>query len=177
MIKDKNTYLRIIEAVLFASPDLVVEKDLKSVIPKNINLKKILLELKKIYKLRGINIYNIKNKWGFKTAPDLSPYIKIEKELRRKLSKAGIETLAIIAYYQPVTKAEIEKVRGRNCSQGTLDGLLDRGWIELKGRRKTPGQPLTWGTTDKFLDHFNLSNLKELPTIAEINQIGLEKKT
>jgi len=103
-------------------------------------------------------------------------YQKIEKNLKRKLSKAGVETLATIAYYQPVTKGEIEKVRARNISQGTLDILLKRGWIELKGRRKTPGRPLTWGTTDKFLEHFNLKDLKELPTIKEINQIGLEKK-
>ena len=84
--------------------------------------------------------------------------------------------MAIIAYYQPVTRAEIEKVRGRNLSKGTLDRLLERGWIDLKGRRKTPGQPLTWGTTDQFLEHFNLSNLKDLPSISEINQIGLEEK-
>ena len=101
----------------------------------------------------------------------------VGKKLKRKLSKAGIETLTIIAYYQPVTRAEIEKVRGRNLSRGTLDRLLERGWIELKGRRQTPGQPLTWGTTDKFLEHFNLSNLKDLPTISEINKIGLEEKS
>ena len=101
---------------------------------------------------------------------------KIEKNLKRKLSKAGVETLAIIAYYQPVTKGEIEKVRARNISQGTLDILLKRGWIELKGRRKTPGRPLTWGTTDKFLEHFNLTDLKELPTLKEINQLGIEEK-
>lgn len=173
---DKNKYLKMIEAFLFVSSDLVDEKDIKLKIPKGINIKKYLSELKNIYKSRGINIYNVKNKWGFRTAPSLAPYLKIEKKLKRKLSKAGIETLAIIAYYQPVTRAEIEKVRGRNLSKGTLDRLLERGWIELKGRRKTPGQPLTWGTTDQFLEHFNLSNLKDLPSISEINQIGLEEK-
>ena len=88
----------------------------------------------------------------------MSNYLKIEKNLKRKLSKAGVETLAIIAYYQPVTKGEIEKVRARNISQGTIDILIERGWIELKGRRKTPGSPLTWGTTDKFLEHFNFKD-------------------
>ena len=177
MIKDKDTCQKIIEAILFANSDLVDEKDLKSKLPKGVNIKNILSDLKSIYKTRGINIYNVKNKWGFRTAPSLASYLKIEKRLKRKLSNAGMETLAIIAYYQPVTKGEIEKVRGRHLSKGTLDGLLDRGWIELKGRRKTPGTPLTWGTTDQFLEHFNLKNLKELPSISEIHQIGMEKNT
>ena len=176
MIKDNNLCLKIIEAILFANSDLVDEKDLIKNVPNNISTKKLLLELKNFYKYRGINIYNVKTKWGFRTAPSMSSYLKIQKDLKRKLSKAGMETLAIIAYYQPVTKGEIEKVRGRNISQGTLDILLERGWIELKGRRKTPGQPLTWGTTDKFLEHFNLTDLKELPTIKEINQLGIEKQ-
>ncbi len=173
---DKNTSLKIIEAILFANSDLVDEKDLRKNIPKNINIKKLLNELKNIYKNRGINIYNVKNNWGFRTSPSMSSYLKIQKNLKRKLSKAGIETLAIIAYYQPVTKGEIEKVRARNISQGTIDILIERGWIELKGRRKTPGNPLTWGTTDKFLEHFNLTDLKELPTLKEINQLGIEEK-
>jgi len=176
MTNDKNTCLKVIEAILFANSDLVDEKDLTKDIPKNLNIKKLLEELKNIYKNRGINIYNVKNKWGFRTSPSMANYLKIEKNLKRKLSKAGIETLAIIAYYQPVTKGEIEKVRARNISQGTLDILLERGWIELKGRRKTPGRPLTWGTTDKFLEHFNLTNLKELPTLKEINELGIEEK-
>ena len=176
MTDDKNTGLKIIEAILFANSDLVHEKDLLKNIPKNLNIKKVLAELKDIYKSRGINIYNVKNKWGFRTAPSMANYLKIEKNLKRKLSKAGVETLAIIAYYQPVTKGEIEKVRARHISQGTLDILLERGWIELKGRRKTPGKPLTWGTTDKFLEHFNLTDLKELPTIKEINQLGIIEK-
>ena len=176
MINDKNTCLKVIEAILFANSDLVDERDLSKNLPKNLNIKKLLNELKNIYKNRGINIYNVKNKWGFRTSPNMANYLKIEKNLKRKLSKAGIETLAIIAYYQPVTKGEIEKVRARNISQGTLDILLKRGWIELKGRRKTPGTPLTWGTTDKFLEHFNFTDLKELPTLKEINQLGIEEK-
>ena len=176
MINDKNTCLKVIEAILFANSDLVDERDISKNLPKNLNIKKLLNELKNIYKSRGINIYNVKNKWGFRTSPSMSNYLKIEKNLKRKLSKAGIETLAVIAYYQPVTKGEIEKVRARNISQGTLDILLERGWIELKGRRKTPGRPLTWGTTDKFLEHFNLTNLKELPTLKEINELGIEEK-
>ena len=176
MINDKNTCLKVIEAILFANSDLVDEKNLTKNISKNLNIKKLLNELKNIYKSRGINIYNVKNRWGFRTSPSMSNYLKIEKNLKRKLSKAGVETLAIIAYYQPVTKGEIEKVRARNISQGTLDILLKRGWVELKGRRKTPGRPLTWGTTDKFLEHFNLTNLKELPTLKEINQLGIEEK-
>jgi len=176
MTDDKNTGLKIIEAILFANSDLVNEKDLLKNIPKKLNIKKLLGELKDTYKSRGINIYNVKNKWGFRTAPSMANYLKIEKNLKRKLSKAGVETLAIIAYYQPVTKGEIEKVRARHISQGTLDILLERGWIELKGRRKTPGKPLTWGTTDKFLEHFNLTDLKELPTLKEINQLGIIEK-
>ena len=177
MNKDRDMHLKMIEAILFASSDLVDEKDIKLKVSKNINIKKSLLELKKIYKSRGINIYNVKKKWGFRTAPDLASVLKIEKTLRRKLSKAGIETLAIVAYYQPVTKGEIEKVRGRNLSKGTLETLLSRGWIEMKGRRETPGKPLTWGTTDQFLEHFNFTDIKELPTVKEINQLGIEKKT
>ena len=176
MINDKNTCLKVIEAILFANSDLVDERDISKNLPKNLNIKKLLNELKNIYKSRGINIYNVKNKWGFRTSPSMSNYLKIEKNLKRKLSKAGVETLAIIAYYQPVTKGEIEKVRARNISQGTIDILIERGWIELKGRRKTPGRPLTWGTTDKFLEHFNLTDLKELPTLKEINQLGIEEK-
>ena len=176
MINDKNTCLKVIEAILFANSDLVDEKNLTKSISKNLNIKKLLNELKNIYKSRGINIYNVKNKWGFRTSPSMSNYLKIEKNLKRKLSKAGVETLAIIAYYQPVTKGEIEKVRARNISQGTIDILIERGWIELKGRRKTPGSPLTWGTTDKFLEHFNFKDLKELPTLKEINQLGIEEK-
>ncbi|PPR34359.1 MAG: hypothetical protein CFH26_00928 [Alphaproteobacteria bacterium MarineAlpha6_Bin4] len=176
MINDKNNCLKIIEAILFANSDLVDEKDLIKNIPRNFDLKKLLKELKEFYKSRGINIYNVKSKWGFRTSPDMSNFLKIEKNLKRKLSKAAVETLAIIAYYQPVTKGEIEKVRARNISQGTVDILIERGWVELKGRRKTPGKPLTWGTTDKFLEHFNLTDLKELPTIKEINQLGIEKK-
>ena len=95
---------------------------------------------------------------------------------QKKLSKAAVETLAIIVYHQPVTRSEIEEIRGVTFASGTLDILLERGWIELKGRRKTPGKPLTWGTTDKFLEHFNLTNLKELPTLKEINQLGIEEK-
>ena len=176
MINDKNTCLKVIEAILFANSDLVDERDLNKNLPKNLNIKKLLNELKNIYKNRGINIYNVKNKWGFRTSPNMANYLKIEKNLKRKLSKAGVETLAIIAYYQPVTKGEIEKVRARNISQGTLDILLERGWIELKGRRKTPGSPLTWGTTDKFLEHFNFKDLKEITTLKEINQLGIEEK-
>ena len=176
MINDKNTCLKVIEAILFANSDLVDEKVLTKNIPKNLNIRKLLNELKNTYKSRGINIYNVKNKWGFRTSPSMAKYLKIEKNLKRKLSKAGVETLVIIAYYQPVTKGEIEKVRARNISQGTLDILLERGWIELKGRRKTPGKPLTWGTTDKFLEHFNLTDLKELPTLKEINQLGIQEK-
>jgi len=176
MINDKNTCLKVIEAILFANSDLVDEKNLTKNISKNLNIKKLLNELKNIYKSRGINIYNVKNKWGFRTSPSMANFLKIEKNLKRKLSKAGVETLAVIAYYQPVTRGEIEKVRARNISQGTLDILLKRGWIELKGRRKTPGTPLTWGTTDKFLEHFNFTDLKELPTLKEINQLGIEEK-
>ena len=176
MTNDKNTCLKVIEAILFANSDLVDEKYLTKNIPKNLNIKKLLNELKDIYKSRGINIYNVKNKWGFRTSPSMANYLKIEKNLKRKLSKAGVETLAIIAYYQPVTKGQIEKVRARNISQGTIDILIERGWIELKGRRKTPGKPLTWGTTDKFLEHFNLTDLKELPTLKEINQLGIQEK-
>ena len=176
MIKDTKNCLKIIEEILFANYDLVDENDLIKNIPKNLNVKKLLKELKDVYATRGINIYNVKNKWGFRTAPNMTNYLKIEKNLKRKLSKAGVETLAIIAYYQPVTKGEIEKVRARNISQGTLDILIERGWVELKGRRKTPGKPLTWGTTDKFLEHFNLTDLKELPTINEINHLGIENK-
>ena len=176
MNKDKNTCLKIIEAILFANSDLVDEKDLKKNISNNFNIKNLLVELKSFYKDRGINIYNVKDKWGFRTAPSMSNYLKIEKNLKRKLSKAGVETLAIIAYYQPVTKGEIEKVRARYISQGTLDILLELDWVRPSGRKNVPGKPIQYSTTEKFLEHFNLTNLKELPTIKEINQLGIEKQ-
>ncbi|MEE2704649.1 MAG: SMC-Scp complex subunit ScpB, partial [Pseudomonadota bacterium] len=116
---------------------------------------------------------NISNKWFFRTSPDLSEYLKIEKIVPKKLSRAATETLAIIAYHQPITRAEIEEIRGVIISRGTLDILLEEGWIRPRGRKKVPGRPLTWGTTSDFLDHFGLESLSDLPGIEELKAAGL----
>ena len=139
-----------------------------------LNLIKVILEkLRSFYTGRGIELRNISNKWFFRTSPDLGEYLKIEKIVPKKLSRAATETLAIIAYHQPITRAEIEEIRGVMISRGTVDLLLEEGWIRPRGRKKVPGRPLTWGTTNEFLDHFGLESLSDLPGIDELKAAGL----
>jgi len=165
--------LRLVEALLFASAEPVAPEALARHLPDGTDLPVLLDRLRSDYEGRGVRLVCIGRRWAFRTAEDLAERLKIETESHRKLSRAAIETLAIIAYHQPVTRAEIEEIRGVALSKGTLDNLLEAGWVRPKGRRRTPGRPVTWGTTDDFLDHFGLENLDALPGLAELKAAGL----
>ena len=166
-------HLRIIEALLFASAAPVREAAIAVHLPGDVDLRAVLNALKAHYAERGVNLVRVGEGWAFRTAPDLSGKLKIEQDVPRKLSRAAVETLAVIAYHQPITRAEIEEVRGVTQSRGTLDVLLEAGWIKPGRRRQTPGRPVTWHTTTEFLDHFGLENLKDLPGIEELKAAGL----
>jgi segregation and condensation protein B len=166
-------HLRMLEAVLFASADPLSEKELAQRLPEDAAISTLLAALKAYYADRGVNLVVAGKTWAFRTAPDLAAVLSRDKLTERKLSRAALETLAIIAYHQPVTRAEIEEIRGVQLSKGTLDVLFDEGWIRPKGRRQTPGRPVTWGTTDTFLDHFGLESLAELPGVDELKMAGL----
>jgi len=165
--------LRLVEAVIFASGEPVSERTLAAHLPEGTNLSRLLNELEGLYAGRGISLVRRGQGWAFRTAPDLAGRLQIERTQERKLSRATVETLAIIAYHQPVTRAEIEEVRGVALSKGTLDILFAAGWIRPRGRRATPGRPLTWGTTDAFLDHFGLESIADLPGVKELEAAGL----
>jgi segregation and condensation protein B len=170
---DRFQLLRLLEAVLFASTEPINEKVLKARLPKGADLPGLLSELAESYANRGVNLTKIEDRWAFRTAPDLAAMLSIERKVNKKLSRAGIETLAIIAYHQPVTRAEIEEIRGVVISKGTLDLLLEIGWIRPAGRRETPGRPVTWATTSAFLEHFGLENTAALPGVEELRAAGL----
>ncbi len=172
---DFNT-LRLIEALLFASKDPVPAKVLAAQIPEGEDVLEILETLKSHYANRGIVLENAGNAWAFRTASDLAGDLAIQRVASRRLSRAAMETMAIIAYHQPVTRAEIEDIRGVAVAKGTVDTLLEAGWIKPRGRKQTPGRPLMWGTTDAFLDHFGLSTVKELPGMDELKAAGLLDK-
>lgn len=165
--------LRLVEAVIFASGEPVSERALAAHLPEGTNLSGLLRELEGIYAGRGISLVRRGQGWGFRTAADLAGRLRIERAQERRLSRATVETLAIIAYHQPVTRAEIEDIRGVALSKGTLDILFSAGWIRPRGRRATPGRPLTWGTTDSFLDHFGLESIADLPGIKDLEAAGL----
>lgn len=166
-------HLRLIEALLFASAQPIEEETLAGRLPEGVNVSRVMAELQRTYEVRGINLVKRGTAWAFRTAPDLAHHLRTEADVARRLSRAAIETLAIIAYHQPVTRAEIEEVRGVALSKGTLDTLFAAGWIRPKGRRRTPGRPLTWATTQGFLDHFGLESLDDLPGIEELKATGL----
>jgi len=165
--------LRLLEAILFASAQPLAEKDLKARLPDETDVPRLLRTLAAQYAGRGVNLVQRGGTWVFRTAPDLAEALTLETVEHRKLSRAAVETLAVIAYHQPVSRAEIEEIRGVAVSKGTLDVLLEAGWIRPRGRRRTPGRPLTWGTSDAFLDHFGLENLKDLPGIEDMRAAGL----
>ena len=156
--------VRILEALLFAASEPLDAESLKARLPKGVNLNKLLNIVKAHYENRGVNLIKTGNKWSFKTAVDLSPMMKKEKIVQRKLSKAATETLAIIAYHQPVTRAEVEDIRGVHFSPGTLDVLMELNWVRPIGRKKVPGRPIIYGTTERFLD---------LPGLEELKAAGL----
>jgi segregation and condensation protein B len=166
-------HIRILEALLFASAQPLDERDLTEKLPPGIDAAELLSQLQSQYSGRGINLVQRGGKWAFRTAPDLAGSLTIEQTQTRRLSRAAIEVLAIIAYNQPVTRAEIEEVRGVALSKGTLDLLFEAGWIRPRGRRRSPGKPLQWGTSDGFLDHFGLESLEDLPSLKELKSAGL----
>ena len=172
-LSNLNDQLRAVEALLFASSDPLDEKTLTEILPENADIEKILEKIQELYKGRGVELTKVNNKWIFKTASDLSFIMQKEAKVQKKLSKAGLETLSIIAYHQPVSRAEIEEIRGVSVSPGTIDSLLELNWIRIKGRRKAPGNPITYGTTEEFLVHFDLSNIRDLPGLDELKSTGL----
>ena len=165
--------LRLLEALLFASTEPLDQATLAKRMPEGVDVKVALAQLQADYASRGVNLVKIANKWTFRTAGDLAWLMTRESTETRKLSRAAIEVLAIIAYHQPVTRAEIEEIRGVVTSKGTLDVLLETGWIRPRGRRKTPGRPLTFGTTESFLSQFTLEALTDLPGLEELKGTGL----
>ena len=165
--------LRMLEAMLFAATEPVLEASLADRLPEGCDLSALLAELRALYEGRGINLVPVAGRWAFRTAPDLADSLEIEINVSRKLSRAAVETLAIIAYHQPVTRGDIEEIRGVALSKGTLDVLLEIGWIRPIGRRRTPGRPVTWGTSAGFLDHFSLNELADLPGVDELKAAGL----
>ena len=174
MTMDRFQLLRILEAILFSSADPVSEKVLKARLPEGSDVNLLLQELKSFYSNRGVQLASVgKKAWAFRTAPDLSDHLRIDTEVKRRLSRAAIETLSIIAYHQPITRAEIEEVRGVATSRGTLDILLQVEWIRPRGRRRVPGRPVTWGTTEQFLDQFGIERIEDLPGIEELKAAGL----
>ena len=164
---------RQVEAILFAASEPLDIETIEKRIQTNTNLKKILENIKKIYKDRGINLVCIKNKWSFRTAEDLSKLMALQKSTQKKLSKATIETLAIIVYHQPVTRSEIEEIRGVAFASNTLEILLELKWVKPAGRKDLPGKPIQFATTDNFLNHFNVQKISDLPTIDELGAAGL----
>lgn len=165
--------LRLLEALLFAAVEPLDERTLRLRLGENADLASLIAELGEQYANRGVNLVCTGGRWWFRTAPDLAEKLRVETDMQRKLSRACVETLAIIAYHQPVTRAEMESIRGVATSKGTLDLLMETGWVRPGKRRETPGRPLTWLTTETFLDHFGLESLRELPGVEELKAAGL----
>lgn len=170
---DDVTIKRLIEAVVFASSEPVSINEISKRVGEDVDVKAVIQALQDDYEERGINLVERGGFYCFRSANDLGDKLELEKELPRKLSKAAMETLAIIAYHQPVTRPEIESIRGVAVSKGTLDLLMEEGWINLGRRREVPGRPVTWKTTRDFLDMFGLETLKDLPGIQEMKDAGL----
>ena len=164
---------RIAEALVFASSSPVPEAYIADRLPGGVDVLHVMRELKALYAGRGVNLVAVDDAWAFRTAPDLSFVIRTDETEVRKLSRAALEVLSIIAYHQPVTRAEIEDIRGVQTSKGTLDVLMEAGWVRFRGRRRSPGRPVTFGTTRDFLDHFGLEELRDLPGLEELKGAGL----
>ena len=164
---------RQVEAILFAASEPLDIETIEKRIQTQTNIKKILENIKNIYKVRGVNLVCIKNKWSFRTSEDLSNLMSLQKSTQKKLSKATIETLAIIVYHQPVTRAEIEEIRGVAFASNTLEILFQLNWVKPAGRKDVPGKPIQYSTTENFLNHFNVQKLSDLPTLPELGSAGL----
>jgi segregation and condensation protein B len=175
--EDSAEHLRILEALLFAAEAPLDEKALAARLPAGVDVTARLKQLQKEYETRGVNVVCVGGKWTMRTSGDLAWLLTRETTVSRKLSRAAIETLAIVAYHQPVTRAEVEEIRGVSTSKGTLDVLLETGWIRLRGRRKAPGRPVTYGTNEAFLSHFGLEALSDLPGLDELKGAGIVDAT
>ena len=172
-IETRPEELRLLEALLFAASEPLDERTLSRHLPAGVDVRASLRRLQIEYAPRGVNLVHVGNRWMFRTANDLAWLLTHEAVESKKLSRAAIETLAIIAYHQPVARAEIEQIRGVSAAKGTLDVLLETGWIRPRGRRKAPGRPLTYGTTADFLSHFGLEALGDLPGLDDLKGLGL----
>ncbi|MEK7801825.1 MAG: SMC-Scp complex subunit ScpB [Pseudomonadota bacterium] len=172
-LNDPREQKRLLEALLFASPEPVSLKSMQNRLPDTAVVGGFLLELQDEYKQRGVNLVRLEDSWAFRTAQDVGPYLVLTKKEEKKLSRAALETLAVISYHQPVTRAEIENIRGVATNKGTLDVLLEAGWVKPGRRRETPGRPVTWITTTVFLDEFGISLLTDLPGLQEMKASGL----
>ena len=165
--------LRVLEALLFALSEPANERMIAERLGEGADIPALLEQLRAFYQGRGVELIQANGRWSFRTAPDVTERLRLEKLVPRKLSRAAIETLAIIAYHQPVTRAEIEEIRGVIVSTGTVDILLEEGWIKPRGRKQVPGRPVMWGTSNAFLDHFGLESIQDLPGIDELKAAGL----
>ncbi|MFZ2469822.1 MAG: SMC-Scp complex subunit ScpB [Parvibaculum sedimenti] len=172
-VTDHAQLMRMAEALLFAAAEPLDIDTLASRLPAGTDVGAVIEDLQKLYETRGVNLVRIANKWIFRTAGDLSFLMERTAVEQKKLSRAAMETLAIIAYHQPVTRAEIEEIRGVTVSKGTIDVLMETGWVRLRGRKRTPGRPVTYGTTEDFLLHFGLENVGDLPGLDELKAAGL----
>jgi segregation and condensation protein B len=170
---DMAQAVRMAEAMVFASAEPVSRKALAQRLPEGVDVVKVMAEVRRQYEHRGVNLVIVGDSWAFRTAGDLAFLMSRDAVQQKKLSRAALEVLAIIAYHQPVTRAEIEEIRGVETSKGTLDTLMESAWIRMRGRRRTPGRPVTYGTTDTFLDHFGLEEVRDLPGIDELKGAGL----
>ncbi|BCJ90706.1 hypothetical protein IZ6_14410 [Terrihabitans soli] len=166
-------HVRMAEALLFAAEEPLDEATLASRLPEGADIPVIINALTAHYAVRGVNLVSTGGRWWLRTSPDLAPILRRESQNTKKLSRAALETLAIVAYHQPVTRAEIEGIRGVSVAKGTLEVLLETGWVRLRGRRKTPGRPVTFGTSKEFLDHFGLETIGDLPGVDELKAAGL----
>jgi segregation and condensation protein B len=170
---ERSQHLRIVEAMLFAAAEPIAVVKFQEFLPEGTDIDGLLADLQENYSYRGVNLIQVSGKWALRTAEDMSSVLRKEAIEQKKLSKAALETLSIVAYHQPVTRAEIEDIRGVAISKGTLDNLLVIGWVRMRGRRKTPGRPVTYGTTEAFLTHFGLNELTDLPGLQELKAAGL----
>ena len=172
-MSERSQRLRLVEALLFAAAEPLDEAALTRHLEDAADVRELLAELAETYAGRGVNLVRLAGGWAFRTAPDLAARLRIERRVTRKLSRAAVETLAVIAYHQPVTRAEIEEIRGVALGKGTIDTLMQAGWVRPKGRRAGPGRPLLWATTPDFLAYFGLDTLAELPGVDELRAAGL----
>lgn len=166
-------HLRMLEAILFAAAEPLDEASLIERLPPDANVSALVEELAQVYAKRGVNLVKLAGRWAFRTAPDLAHLLHKHAVEQKRLSRAAMETLAIVAYHQPVTRAEIEEIRGVTINKGTLDILLELGWVKMRGRRRVPGRPVTYGTSDAFLLHFGLDKVSDLPGLEELRAAGL----